>query len=173
MPSKQLPVIKDGELVKKKLTGKLVLRGTCPACDAAITMTENEVLKNQNACTQCGTELSVGASHLSIVEAFRGEAVNAKQKKELEDTDKRRMHEAKAAAKKEKTLLATQRAKQASQVIVTTGDLKEPYEIIRPVYFQVSNKGIFSSSLATLMKKYEGYFAQLKQQGQIEGRIHI
>ena len=30
-------------------------------------------------------------------------------------------------------------------VIVTTGDLRKEYEVVGPVYFQVSNKGIFSS----------------------------
>lgn len=37
-------------------------------------------------------------------------------------------------------------------IIVTTGDLKREYEIISPVYFQISNKGIFSSSLSDLKK---------------------
>ncbi|MGI6327648.1 MAG: hypothetical protein ACOX1I_01595 [Dethiobacteria bacterium] len=33
-------------------------------------------------------------------------------------------------------------------ILVTTGDLKEEYEIIGPVYFQVSNKGLISSQLS-------------------------
>lgn len=54
-----------------------------------------------------------------------------------------------------------------SDVLVTTGDLKEDYEVIGPVYFQVSNKGIFSSALSKLAKQYEAEIAQMKKQGQI------
>jgi len=42
----------------------------------------------------------------------------------------------------------------ASQVVVTTGDLKEDYEVVGPVFFAVSNKGLFSSQLDELAKKY-------------------
>jgi hypothetical protein len=52
-------------------------------------------------------------------------------------------------------------------VIVTTGDLKKEYEVVGPVYFQVSNKGIFSSALSKLSIEYEAEIAQMKQQGQI------
>ena len=52
-------------------------------------------------------------------------------------------------------------------VIVTTGDLKEEYEVVGPVYFQVSNKGIFSSALSKLSQQYEDEIAQMRQQGQI------
>lgn len=31
-----------------------------------------------------------------------------------------------------------------NNIIVTTGDLKESYDVIGPVYFQVSNKGFFA-----------------------------
>lgn len=55
--------------------------------------------------------------------------------------------EERAAEAKQKAAEAKQRAVEYRQkvnaVIVTTGDLKEDYEIIGPVYFQVSNKGLF------------------------------
>lgn len=51
------------------------------------------------------------------------------------------------------------------QIIVTTGDLKEDYEILGPVYFQVSNKGLFGSALGALKKQYGGQIAAMKQQG--------
>ena len=38
-----------------------------------------------------------------------------------------------------------------NEIIVTTGDLKQEYEVIGPVYFQVSNKGLFSSALSKLI----------------------
>jgi len=53
------------------------------------------------------------------------------------------------------------------EIIVTTGDLKQEYEIIGPIYFQVSNKGVFSSALSKLAKHYETEIAQMKKQGQI------
>ncbi|MCE5249908.1 YbjQ family protein [bacterium] len=56
----------------------------------------------------------------------------------------------------------------AEDIIVTTGDLNKDYEIIGPVYFQISNKGIFSNALSKLVKKYEAEIAQMKKQGIIE-----
>ena len=35
--------------------------------------------------------------------------------------------------------------KTLKDIIVTTGDLKQDYEVIGPIYFQVSNKGIFQA----------------------------
>lgn len=54
-------------------------------------------------------------------------------------------------------------------IIVTTGDLKQDYEIIGPVYFQVSNKGIFSSALGKLVKKYNEEILKMKKKGTISG----
>lgn len=41
-----------------------------------------------------------------------------------------------------------------NEIITTTGDLKADYEVIGPIYFQVSNKGFFTSKLTKLVKKY-------------------
>lgn len=54
-----------------------------------------------------------------------------------------------------------------SDVIITTGDLKQDYEILGPVYFQVSNKGIFSSSLSKLIKRYADEISRMKSSGTI------
>jgi hypothetical protein len=51
-----------------------------------------------------------------------------------------------------------------SDIIVTTGDLKQAYQVLGPVYFQVSNKGLFSSALSKLTKQYEAEIAQMKRQ---------
>ncbi len=53
----------------------------------------------------------------------------------------------------------------SQRVIVTTGDLKRDYEVIGPIYFQVSNKGIFSSALSKLVKKYSEQIARMKKEG--------
>lgn len=54
-------------------------------------------------------------------------------------------------------------------IIVTTGDIKEDYEIIGPVYFQVSNKGLFSSALSKLIKKHKDELNSIKKSGQQSG----
>lgn len=41
-----------------------------------------------------------------------------------------------------------------SMVQITTGDLPEAYDILKPVYFSVSNKGVFSSQLKKLAQKH-------------------
>ena len=51
----------------------------------------------------------------------------------------------------------------SNKIIVTTGDLKNDYNIIGPVYFSVSNKGLFGSQLGTLIKKYKGKIEDLKK----------
>jgi hypothetical protein len=55
-----------------------------------------------------------------------------------------------------------------SDIIVTTGDLKQAYQVLGPVYFQVSNKGLFSSALSKLTKQYEAEIAQMKRQDQMD-----
>lgn len=52
-----------------------------------------------------------------------------------------------------------------SKIIVTTGDIKQDYDILGPVYFQVSNKGLFGSALSKLVKKYSDEIASLKSSG--------
>lgn len=85
------------------------------------------------------------------------------------DTDyKKEAMKTKAAkeAAEQKAAEAKQRAAEYRQkvnaVIVTTGDLKEDYEIIGPVFFQVSNKGIFSSTLSDLVNKYSAEIEDMK-----------
>lgn len=51
-----------------------------------------------------------------------------------------------------------------NSIIVTTGDLKKDYDIIGPVYFSVSNKGLFGSQLGNLIKKYKTEIISLKKE---------
>jgi len=51
----------------------------------------------------------------------------------------------------------------SNKIIVTTGDLKNDYDVIGPVYFSVSNKGLFGSQLGNLIKKYKGEIENLKK----------
>lgn len=50
-----------------------------------------------------------------------------------------------------------------NNIIVTTGDLKNDYEVIGPVYFSVTNKGLFGSQLGTLIKKYKTELENMKK----------
>ena len=56
-----------------------------------------------------------------------------------------------------------------NDIIVNTVDLKKDYEVIGPVYFQVSNKGLFSSTLSKLVKKYSAEIANRKREGIMSG----
>ncbi len=51
------------------------------------------------------------------------------------------------------------------EIIVTTTDLSYPYDVICPVYFQVSNKGLFSSALGRLQKQYKDEIDDLRKKG--------
>ena len=48
---------------------------------------------------------------------------------------------------------------------VTTEDLKEDYDIIGPVYYQISNKGIFSSAFTEKYKEYSTEIERMKKRG--------
>jgi hypothetical protein len=52
----------------------------------------------------------------------------------------------------------------SNNIIVTTGDLKNDYDVIGPVYFSVSNKGLFGSQLGSLIKKYKVEIESLKKE---------
>lgn len=82
---------------------------------------------------------------------YKKEAMKTKAAKEAA--------EQKAAEAKQK---AAEYRQKVNAVIVTTGDLKEDYEIIGPVFFQVSNKGIFSSTLSELVNKYSAEIEEMK-----------
>lgn len=56
------------------------------------------------------------------------------------------------------------------EIMVSTGDIKKAYEIIGPVYIQVSNKGLFGSTLDTLRYKYSEEIATQKRQGAFSPR---
>jgi len=56
------------------------------------------------------------------------------------------------------------------KVVVSTGDLKQDYEIIGPVYFQISNKpeGFDPSTLSEYKEKYVTKLNDLKKSGKFE-----
>jgi hypothetical protein len=52
----------------------------------------------------------------------------------------------------------------SNQIIVTTTDVKADYDVIGPVYFSLSNKGLFGSQLGALIKKYKAELENLKKE---------
>ena len=76
---KNLPLLKDGELVKKRLTGKTVLRGTCPNCGTGLTLTQPEILKSKDACPDCATWFAVAPAELKKVQALNAVAEESKE----------------------------------------------------------------------------------------------
>lgn len=92
--------------------------------------------------------------------------------REKEESDKRKEIELK---KKNETIDPVLNEEQhintnqtMKEIIVTTTDLKREYEILGPIYFQVSNKGIFSSALSRYIKKHKKKIEDLKKQGQAD-----
>jgi len=58
-------------------------------------------------------------------------------------------------------------ARSINDIIVTTEDLPQPYDVIGPVYFKVSNKEIFSSELSKLAKMYAEEISNMRHLGEM------
>ena len=59
---------------------------------------------------------------------------------------------------------------EGNPIVVSTGDIRKDYEIIGPVYFQISNKGIFSSTLSRLKAKYIEDIMKMEREGTLSKR---
>lgn len=57
------------------------------------------------------------------------------------------------------------RKERAAKIIVTTCDFNKPYEVLGPVYSQVSNVGLFSSSFDKLEKEYKQTMESMSEKG--------
>lgn len=71
------------------------------------------------------------------------------------------------AAEAEQNKMETLEKEKSSDIIVTTCDLKQDYEVIAPVYFQISNKGAFGSTLSKLSAEYTEKLKKLSTEGQM------
>lgn len=81
------------------------------------------------------------------------------------EIEKRQNQRKKELAIAQETEDRDEKSEKIKQIIVTTGDLHQAYDIIGPVYFQVSNKGLFSSALDKLTKKYAEEINAMKESG--------
>lgn len=52
-----------------------------------------------------------------------------------------------------------------ANVIVTSGDIRSEYQIIRPISFRISNKGLLSSQFNSYRQYYFEEISSLKKQG--------
>jgi len=57
--------------------------------------------------------------------------------------------------------------KKTKDIIVSTGDIPKEYDIIGPVYFKVTNKGLFSSELKRLLKHHQALINEKRSSKQI------
>jgi len=60
-------------------------------------------------------------------------------------------------------------AREARDIIVSTGDVREDYEVLGPVYFHISNKGLFGSQFSKLEKQYRRELQEWSRSGQSTG----
>lgn len=57
-------------------------------------------------------------------------------------------------------------SREPQKIIVSTGDIQQNYEVIGPVYFHISNKGLFGSQFSKLEKQYSQALKQWARSGQ-------
>ena len=72
--------------------------------------------------------------------------------------------------KEQIAIMKKREVEKTPDIIVTACDLKEDYEVVAPVYFQLSNKGVFSSTYSRLAAEYSSKLQQLKEQGMLANR---
>lgn len=124
----------------------------CPHCGSVIRIDEKHRGK-KGRCRSCGEELLIPAAEEQTDE-FLSVCLSDTYNTELGIEER----QGKAAAN-------SRQLERSSQMKVTTGDLHEPYEIIGPVYFSVSNKGLFFNRLEELISKYRQKLTDMKSSG--------
>lgn len=160
----------------------------CPHCDTLLS----EDMIDSKMCFECGEsfeDIILNAHNLSALkEQIQKQLQEDKQRiekiqynnKELEEKqlhekerqlleEKKRLEESeRLAIQKNKERL--NRIQNATNILVTTGDLKQNYEVIGPVYFQISNKGLFSSTYSKLAQQYMYKIQMMQQDGTLSKR---
>ena len=105
-------------------------------------------------CQRFATSYEESTSYLEAYVDYKKDEIEQVSKPERIKEAERRVVEEKINNKVEK-------------MIVTTCDLKENYEIIGPVYFQLSNKGLFGSTFSNLVKEYSAKINYMKREGKL------
>ena len=111
--------------------------------------------ENMAVCSICGAKLGFFEG------TGDGLCSNCSIALQKERAEKKRQEQEKEQLRK------SQEKEKIGKIIVTTSDIYTPYEILTPIYFQVSNNGVFSSQLGDLINEYEDDFKEMQQSGQM------
>ena len=142
----------------------------CPKCKGVFKYPSTDIRE----CPDCKFALiSTNISDAQWATLSPAEKNDLKQKKlaegQKQQEDEQRRKQENKRIEEEKNRLKEERRKEAikkkASIIVTTGDLKRNYEVLGPVFFQVSNKGILGSALGTLKNQYYYEIQAMKQNG--------
>ena len=85
----------------------------------------------------------------------------AEKKRKRLEYEKNKLEEAQREAENQLKAL-----EQIEKVIVTTADIKQDYDVIGPVYYQISNKGLFSNVLTKKKIEYSELLRNKAAKGQ-------
>lgn len=146
---------------------------TCAICGGKAGWTGDSLRTGERICSKCKMKLPgfiKKPKKFTLEEAQK--IVGEKEEKEKEGAIRGVIGKINQKANKaaDDNLRESGEGVAEKEIIVTTGDLREDYEIIGPVFFQVSNKGLFSSALSRLVKKYKAKMEQKKKDGQLSER---
>ena len=129
----------------------------CPCCDTVLS----DDMISAEMCFECGESFEgiiLNVTNLEVIKEQFQKQKEAAEERERKQKEQERFYEQRARE-------YLDRIQNATNILVTTCDLKRDYEIIRPVYFQISNKGIFSSSYSKLVQRYMNKIRTMKQEG--------
>lgn len=132
----------------------------CDTCEEDMCLAEAKNAEAYERVVKKGTALNFGSPQARLFAMW----------KNMMEPERRAREEAeqKAREEAERKEIEKERIKEKiPNIIVTTGDLKQNYDVIGPVYFQVSNKGLFGSALSHLVTKYSSQIQQMKSDGQL------
>lgn len=118
-------------------------------------------IKDGWICIDCLRESALSKDYPDFAQRNRVmKSITASEMKKRIDRNKIRLAEAEKQKKEEALAAAARKAitdkkwENRDSFPVTTIDISEPYDVIGPVFFQTSNKGLFSSSYSRLAKEY-------------------
>lgn len=142
----------------------------CQKCTKIFNMARSDNEEDQKMATDylidcIGNNPAMDQDVMDLVSDLM-ESPKEKERKKIEK-EKQEAEKLKRAEEVMKTIKERQRSLRESSksVIVTTIDLKEEYEIIGPVYYQISNKGIFASTLDVKKQEYSKVLSERQTSG--------
>jgi hypothetical protein len=161
---------------RRTIFGKYEVTYDCPECGASLKNDLDDAGK-RDTCPHCECEFKVpGSSFREKIEKEKAEKLELKLEQDrLKESEKQKKDAISLeikVAEKDNTEKAKQEAASYNNIIVTTGDLRADYDIIGPVFFQVSNRGgFFSSPLDKIAANYKAEISQMRSSGQFSPRV--